>query len=32
MHLRDMACTVHDLEVMGLNLGWVEHGKCGNSV
>ena len=25
-HLRDMKCTVHDLEVMGSNPGWIELG------
>ena len=25
-HLRDIKCTVHVLEVMGLNTGWVEFG------
>ena len=31
-HLRDMKCTVHDLEVMGLNPGWVELGVHSTSV
>ena len=27
-HLRDMECTVHDLEVMSSNPGQVEHLGC----
>ena len=31
-HLRDMKCTIHDLEVMGSNPGWVELWVCSTSV
>ena len=27
-----MKCVAHDLEVMGSNPGWVEHGGCITSV
>ena len=31
-HLRDMKCTVHDLEIMSSNPGGVKHGVLSNSV
>ena len=30
--LMDMKCTVHNLEVIGVNTGWCELGVCINSV